>query len=293
MTAADRQAFIVYQQLYLLRFFYILRLYQIHKALGRCDSLEKESGTDTGLLGEIAPTEKDPTGHISEDGKPAGQEGMARARMNMSPSERKLAADGNAQAAMTRATANQQAAQYKAEVAAVKDALFKYPTQYKGKTDYFGPRIARTTLQKEQTEFGEIKFKGYSDHTGVDLAGKRLDPIRSAAKGTVEFAGENGGYGYQVRVRHVGGYVSSYSHLDEKPVLKVGQNVDGETIVGKLGSSGASTGPHLHYEIRKDGVPLDPTPGEGSRNSKEEILKEIKLDRQRAYEEAKQKSQGP
>lgn len=65
MTAADRQAFIVFQQLYLLRFFHILRLYQIHKALGLHNSLEKDAGTDAGLSSEIAPTEKDPTGHLT------------------------------------------------------------------------------------------------------------------------------------------------------------------------------------------------------------------------------------
>lgn len=66
MTAAERQISLYYQQLYLLRFFYILRLYQIHKALELRSSLKKEAGTDTGLFSEIAPTEKDPTGHMSQ-----------------------------------------------------------------------------------------------------------------------------------------------------------------------------------------------------------------------------------
>lgn len=63
MTDAERQAFVVYQQFYLLRCLYIIRYYQFVKAYGQRDSLEKEAGTDAGLLGEIAPTEKDPTGH--------------------------------------------------------------------------------------------------------------------------------------------------------------------------------------------------------------------------------------
>jgi hypothetical protein len=63
VTDADRQAFAVYQQLYLLRCLYIIRFYRFAQAYGQRNSLEKESGTDAGLLSEIAPTEKDPTGH--------------------------------------------------------------------------------------------------------------------------------------------------------------------------------------------------------------------------------------
>ena len=94
-------------------------------------------------------------------------------------------------------------------------------------------------------------------HTGIDFRGDTGDPIRATATGTVTIAGWSGGYGKMVEIDHGNGLVSRYGHLSEIEV-GVGDTVRAGGIVGKLGSTGRSTGPHLHYEVRVKGEAVDP-----------------------------------
>ena len=94
-------------------------------------------------------------------------------------------------------------------------------------------------------------------HTGIDFRGDTGDPIRATATGTVTIAGWSGGYGKMVEIDHGNGLVSRYGHLSEIEV-GVGDTVRAGGIVGKLGSTGRSTGPHLHYEVRVNGEAVDP-----------------------------------
>jgi murein DD-endopeptidase MepM/ murein hydrolase activator NlpD len=94
-------------------------------------------------------------------------------------------------------------------------------------------------------------------HTGIDFRGDVGDPVRATASGTVTTAGWNGGYGKLVEVEHGRGLVTRYGHLSEIEV-RVGQHIKIGQIVGRLGSTGRSTGPHLHYETRVDGDAVDP-----------------------------------
>jgi murein DD-endopeptidase MepM/ murein hydrolase activator NlpD len=99
---------------------------------------------------------------------------------------------------------------------------------------------------------------GYSRlHKGVDFAAAYGSPVRAAASGSVTGAGWAGGYGRQVRISHGGGLASSYSHLSGLAVAP-GGHVSAGQIIGYAGSSGLSTGPHVHYEVRRNGVPVDP-----------------------------------
>jgi murein DD-endopeptidase MepM/ murein hydrolase activator NlpD len=94
-------------------------------------------------------------------------------------------------------------------------------------------------------------------HTGLDLRGDTGEPVHVTANGRVSMAGRDGGYGNMVEVDHGNGFATRYGHLSEIDV-KVGQPVRiGETI-GRIGSTGRSTGPHLHYETRINGEPVDP-----------------------------------
>ncbi len=100
-------------------------------------------------------------------------------------------------------------------------------------------------------------MKGPAIHTGIDMRGDIGDPVRVTANGTVVTAGWNGGYGNMVEVDHGNGFATRYGHMS-KIEVKVGQHVKiGETI-GLIGSTGRSTGPHLHYETRIDGEAVDP-----------------------------------
>jgi len=94
-------------------------------------------------------------------------------------------------------------------------------------------------------------------HTGIDFRGNPGEPVRATASGTVTAAGWSGGYGRMVEIEHANGVSTRYGHLSEIDV-KVGQSIRIGQVVGRLGSTGRSTGPHLHYETRIDGEAVDP-----------------------------------
>jgi murein DD-endopeptidase MepM/ murein hydrolase activator NlpD len=94
-------------------------------------------------------------------------------------------------------------------------------------------------------------------HTGIDLRGDAGEPVRATATGSVTFAGRRGGYGNMVEIGHGNGLATRYGHLSAIDV-KVGQTVRIGEVVGKIGSTGRSTGPHLHYETRINGEAVDP-----------------------------------
>ncbi len=94
-------------------------------------------------------------------------------------------------------------------------------------------------------------------HPGVDLAEAYGAEIHAAAAGRVVHAGPAGGYGNMVEIDHGNGLATRYAHMSET-LVEEGQEVDKGAVLGKLGSTGRSTGPHLHYEVRVDGEPVDP-----------------------------------
>lgn len=94
-------------------------------------------------------------------------------------------------------------------------------------------------------------------HTGLDFRSSTGEPVRVTANGKVETAGWSGGYGKMVEVDHGNGFSTRYGHLSEIDV-KVGQQVKIGQVIGRVGSTGRSTGPHLHYETRIDGDAVDP-----------------------------------
>jgi murein DD-endopeptidase MepM/ murein hydrolase activator NlpD len=94
-------------------------------------------------------------------------------------------------------------------------------------------------------------------HTGLDFRGETGDPVRVTAAGTVTHTGWSGGYGRMVEVDHGNGFSTRYGHLSAIDV-EVGQTVRIGQVVGRIGTTGRSTGPHLHYETRVDGDAVDP-----------------------------------
>ena len=94
-------------------------------------------------------------------------------------------------------------------------------------------------------------------HTGVDLLAAAGAAVRATAAGTVTMAGPDGGYGNMVEIDHGHGVATRYAHLSAIAV-GVGRKVAAGDVVGRAGSSGRATGPHLHYETRIDGEPVDP-----------------------------------
>lgn len=95
-------------------------------------------------------------------------------------------------------------------------------------------------------------------HEGIDLAGAVGTDIRASGDGVVKDADfSRGGYGNEIVINHGFGYTTRYAHLS-KILVSPGQKVKRGEIIGKLGSTGKSTGPHLHYEVRKNDIPLNP-----------------------------------
>jgi murein DD-endopeptidase MepM/ murein hydrolase activator NlpD len=94
-------------------------------------------------------------------------------------------------------------------------------------------------------------------HTGIDISAGMGTSIRAASAGTVVSAGWRGGYGKCVVISHSGGLATLYAHQSEI-LVEVGQTVKRGEVIGKVGSTGYSTGPHLHFEVRANGSPVDP-----------------------------------
>ena len=101
------------------------------------------------------------------------------------------------------------------------------------------------------------KGRGTRNHAGVDLAGPRGTPIYATADGVVVAAGPESGYGNVVRIQHDFGFETVYAH-QSKIRVRVGQQVSRGVQIGDMGSTGRSTGSHLHYEVRVNGAPVNP-----------------------------------
>lgn len=122
------------------------------------------------------------------------------------------------------------------------------------------PLVAPIEKPRLTSRFGRRKdpFKGgWAMHKGVDLAGPYKSPVHATAPGTVVFAGRRSNYGRVVDVQHGQGLMTRYAHLYRVKV-KRGQKVDLGDTIGLLGSSGRSSGPHVHYEIRHLGKAINP-----------------------------------
>ena len=99
--------------------------------------------------------------------------------------------------------------------------------------------------------------RGSEFHSGIDIEGDTGDNVQATANGNVFYAGWYQGYGNCVRVKHEHGYETLYGHLS-RITVKNGQKISAGEEIGKLGSTGRSTGPHLHYEVRYLGQPINP-----------------------------------
>lgn len=99
-----------------------------------------------------------------------------------------------------------------------------------------------------------------SIHTGIDIAVPSGTPVKASRGGTVTSAGWMNGYGYAVIIDHGDGYSTLYGH-NSKLLVSVGEHVDAGQVIARSGSTGHSTGPHVHFEIRRSGKPINPLLG--------------------------------
>jgi murein DD-endopeptidase MepM/ murein hydrolase activator NlpD len=118
----------------------------------------------------------------------------------------------------------------------------------------FSGRISSTFGLREDPLSGEERF-----HKGTDIAAPAGTPIRAVAAGKVVFSGQAGGYGNLVTVEHADGTMTRYAHTAEN-LVSTGEQVAAGQKIALVGSSGRSTGPHLHFEVLKAGNPVNPQP---------------------------------
>ena len=112
---------------------------------------------------------------------------------------------------------------------------------------FIDPVKGRITSRPGMRRHPILKRKKY--HAGTDYAAPTGTPVKAAAGGTVSVAGNQRGYGKVVYIEHAGGKQTRYAHLS-RILVKPGQKVNQGDLIGKVGSTGASTGPHLHFELR-------------------------------------------
>ena len=136
---------------------------------------------------------------------------------------------------------------FDADGKSLKKAFLKAPLNYKRISSRF------TYARKHPI------YKVVRPHTGVDYAAPAGTPVVSIGDGTVIFKAYKGGGGNTVKIRHNSSYTTAYLHLQGYAKgLQVGQHVRQGEVIGYVGSTGSSTGPHLDFRVWKDGTPVDP-----------------------------------
>jgi hypothetical protein len=152
-----------------------------------------------------------------------------------------------------------------------KDHIYYRFTDSNGKTAYYDERGEGTDKSLMATPISGVRITsgfgmrrhpllGYNKlHTGIDFGAARGTPIKAAGDGVVTHAGWRGAYGRTVVIKHSGKYSTLYAHMSKTAKLKSGDKVRQGQVIGYVGTTGRSTGPHLHYEIRKNDRPVNPS----------------------------------
>ena len=127
--------------------------------------------------------------------------------------------------------------------------------EYLEKVPDLWPAVGRLTsgFGNRRNPFG----RGIRFHQGIDIANSSGTNIKASAKGVVTFAGNKAGYGKVIIIDHGNEYNSLYGH-NQRLLVDVGDEVEKGQVIAKMGSTGRSTGPHLHFEVHKNGNPINP-----------------------------------
>jgi murein DD-endopeptidase MepM/ murein hydrolase activator NlpD len=186
---------------------------------------------------------------------------IARTRTEIEPARAEAAAQADAEAAQVAAlAAKKQQAEQELQVvsAAIAEEIRRASLSSGGPVPGGGPGAceARPTTGGVSSGFGQRRGRL---HAGVDMPAPTGTPIYACWSGRVIIAGWQGGYGNAVVIDHGGGKATLYAH-QSRMAASVGQTVSAGSVIGYVGSTGNSTGPHLHFEVRINGDPVNPAP---------------------------------
>ena len=158
-------------------------------------------------------------------------------------------------------------AHYQGRVVEQLAVYYENPAKTWGYYDAKGQSVARPFLlqplsyRRISSPFSRKRFhpvlKKNVPHLGVDYAASSGTKVWATARGRVTYAGRKGSYGKLVEIEHANGYRTRYAHLSRIRVKK-GQSIKQHTVVGNVGMTGRATGPHLHYELLKNGRHINP-----------------------------------
>jgi len=177
-----------------------------------------------------------------------------------------------------------------------RDHIYYRFTDSRGKTAYYDENgvgankaLMRTPISGARITSGfgmrRHPLLGYNKlHTGIDFGAARGTPIKAAGDGVVVHAGWRGSYGRTVVIKHAKKYSTLYAHMSKTARLKKGQKVRQGQVIGYVGTTGRSTGPHLHYEVRRGKRPVNPRRVQVATSSKKLSGKEL-----RAFKKQKRK----
>jgi murein DD-endopeptidase MepM/ murein hydrolase activator NlpD len=162
------------------------------------------------------------------------------------------------------------AAEYVNEGKSYKAVLFQASDEEKGYYTPEGKSLQNEFLRSPlafsriSSGFSNRRFhpilKKWRSHKGIDYAASTGTPVKATANGTVSFAGTQRGYGKLIILKHSGKYDTAYGHLSRfAKNISDGERVKQGEVIGYVGATGMATGPHLHYELRVNGVQRDPS----------------------------------
>lgn len=175
-----------------------------------------------------------------------------------------IVTDGEEIQAFRATGADGDTAYYDADGQPFQPSISRHPVAYERISSPFDPNRLHPILHVRRP------------HNGVDMAAERGTPIHAAGEGTVTFVGRKRGYGRLVQIEHFDGYSTRYGHMRRfAGDLHDGEHIAEGDVIGYVGATGEATGPHLHFEIRKDNVPHDPMTmqlPEGKPLSKERLI---------------------
>lgn len=226
-------------------------LQETESLLQRVSEVEKSSEAVRALIGleESEPEESDCSESETENESQGGTSSFSRVLSSRSGSD--TAARASANVALLQEIIpdkSEDLEALKVEVKEYQRRLAATPSIWptRGRiVSGFGMR--RSPFNRRRFEF----------HEGVDIAAPRGTPIYAAASGTVLIAAHRGAWGNMVKIGHGYGYRTLYAHMSRR-IVREGERVEKGQLIGYVGSTGRSTGPHLHYEVHVHGVPVDP-----------------------------------